>query len=369
MRIALVCYDLSRDGGSERVALNLYQELKKYMEVSLVSLFCSNPDSHLLKRAGGNCHRLKNGNGSFAKDFLKTFRALSLLIKEEKTEIVLSVGINASFYVCLLKKTADVRAVICEHSNLSNILYNTRRQMKKRKIALKWCDRFVTLTEADQREYIRQYPKYKAKISYIYNWIDLDDYRRRRPYNKNSHRILTICRLDRVKGIERSIEAAKYLRAKYPDWTWEVYGMGDENYRKDLEKKIQDNVLPNFYLKGYCSDVVSLLEDAALYICTSYFEGLQISLLEAKALHIPIISFDCKKGPSEIIEDGVNGELIPNGDIPSLVASLDKMMQSQEQREAYSLHAHSNIDKFSKESILKKWMELLDQVKRMSIKE
>lgn len=360
MNVLLICYDLSRGGGLERVAVNLYREFQKHMGVRLVSLFCEHEDNVFFQSIENEIDVLTRRKGSFARDFLPTIRKLRSIQRKRQTAIIVSVGVNCSLYACLLKCFGHVKAIVCEHSNLFNYLYCTKRQMLKRKAILPLCDKLVTLTEADREEYAKTYPKFRRKFQSIYNWIDIDPRAEHSQYDIRSKKIVTVCRLDRVKGIERGIEAFQKISAQYPDWSWEVYGDGDETYLQELRELVEQRQVKNFLFKGYCSDVSAAYQGAALYACTSFFEGLPLSLLEAKSWRVPIVSFDCKTGPGEIIEDGVNGFLAPDSDIDAFAGRMERLMGDADLRKRFSDMSYSNMDKFRKSEIMKRWMQLFE---------
>ena len=355
MRVMLVCYDYSRCGGCERVAHNLYKELSSKLDIYIVSLYkskevCSLDDEfvkYLLCR-----------NGSFLKDAISLFRQLVRLIKLFSVDIIVSVGVNASFYVTIASRLLGLKSVICEHSNISNNLYNTRKQMIKRGLVIPLCTRFVTLTESDKDEYEKRYPRYKSKFTSIYNWIDINSEQINHHYNILSHKIITICRIDRVKSIERSITIFKKIQKYASDWTWEIYGEGDEQYLNELTTMVDKEGLSNFYFRGFIKEPNNVYKEAAIYACTSLYEGLPVSLLEAKSWHIPIISFDCKTGPSEIIMNNINGYLIDEGNVDEFACLLKKLIIDDYLRMEFSRHSYENIEKFSKDHITNKWVEL-----------
>ena len=96
---------------------------------------------------------------------------------------------------------------------------------------------------------------------------------------------------------------------------------------------------------------------------TSYYEGLPMVLLEAKANSLPIVSFDCYTGPSEIIRNDVDGYLIKNDDINEMIEKINLLIYDSEKRQKFSKNSRGNINKFKKEKIIKKWKELFEEIK------
>ncbi len=93
---------------------------------------------------------------------------------------------------------------------------------------------------------------------------------------------------------------------------------------------------------------------------TSYFEGLPLVLLEAQQYKLPIVSFNCPTGPSEIIRDNVNGFLIENYNVNLMVEKLSLLIENEELRKSFSDNALLDIDKFSRSRIIKQWLNLIE---------
>ena len=93
---------------------------------------------------------------------------------------------------------------------------------------------------------------------------------------------------------------------------------------------------------------------------TSRYEGLPMVLLEAKVKKLPLVSFDIDSGPSDIIEDGVSGYLVPPFDTDAMAERICELIEHPELRQKFSDHAWDNIDKFRKEAVVQKWVELID---------
>ena len=103
-------------------------------------------------------------------------------------------------------------------------------------------------------------------------------------------------------------------------------------------------------------------KNAAIYVMTSLQEGLPMVLLEAKSNTLPLISFDIQTGPGEIICDGVNGYLIPAYDIKAMAEKICELIEDEKKRLKFSTNAQLDIEKFSKEVIIKKWEDVINKI-------
>lgn len=96
-------------------------------------------------------------------------------------------------------------------------------------------------------------------------------------------------------------------------------------------------------LKGRSSDYSEIYGTASLFVLSSDFEGMPNTLLEAMAVGLPCISTDCPTGPSDIIESGKNGILVPTGDKGKLVQAMETLIRQNEQRDNLGAAAKQTI--------------------------
>ena len=101
---------------------------------------------------------------------------------------------------------------------------------------------------------------------------------------------------------------------------------------------------------------------AAMYVMTSRFEGLPMTLLETKPYKLPLVSFNCKTGPSELIEDGVNGYLVEEGDLEGLAKRIEELIVIPDIRYKFSEEAQYKLERFDYNSIINKWKELMTNI-------
>ena len=154
------------------------------------------------------------------------------------------------------------------------------------------------------------------------------------------------------------MEVAKKILPTHQDWQWHVYGAGE--MRQMLEEKIEEYRLEDqLILKGNVDHAYRYYSDYAFLVLPSYREGLPLVLLEALELGLPMVSFDIETGPNEIIEDGKNGYLIPPYDLEQMGQRMTELMEDASRRKAFSTY-EGNKDKFSKNTILKQWIRLIE---------
>ena len=100
-------------------------------------------------------------------------------------------------------------------------------------------------------------------------------------------------------------------------------------------------------------------EKASIYLMTSRFEGLPMTLIEAQSFGLPIISYDIKTGPKDIVNNGEDGYLIENDNQNEFVNKFLELSQDREKIYKFSQKAYENSKRFKLDNIIKKWKEIL----------
>lgn len=85
-------------------------------------------------------------------------------------------------------------------------------------------------------------------------------------------------------------------------------------------------------------------------------------MIEAMACGLPVVSFDFKCGPKDIIKDGQNGILVRNGDIQGLADAMIRLMKDSDLRGKMSAEARKVVDRYSEDTVMKKWTDLFENL-------
>jgi len=127
------------------------------------------------------------------------------------------------------------------------------------------------------------------------------------------YRLISMGRLDRDKNFKCLIEAfAEVLNESEDSEDYELYILGEGYERTNLENLISNlNLNKQVFMPGFVSSPAQLLNSSHLFVFSSVREGFGNVLVEALSCGLPVISTDCKSGPSEILLDGKIGALVP----------------------------------------------------------
>ncbi|GLB50005.1 hypothetical protein Y10_23730 [Neptunitalea sp. Y10] len=153
---------------------------------------------------------------------------------------------------------------------------------------------------------------------------------------------------------------ATYERSRLPKHQIALVILGEGEDRENLESLISAlNLTNKVLLLGYKSNVEAYLKYANFLVLSSKLEGFPNVILESLSLGTPVVSFDCVSGPSEMITDKENGLLVANQNFGALRKALDDFSTDKELYNHCKTHAQQNLTKFSTDTIMRKWLEIL----------
>ena len=180
------------------------------------------------------------------------------------------------------------------------------------------------------------------------------------------NRVVTIGRYAYQKGYDLLLQAwAELSRIRElengEEWTLDIYGQGDQtDYRQLMtELGIDSN---KCHLNGPVEDVVKAYQESSIFVLSSRFEGFGMVLIEAMACGLPVVSFDCPAGPDEIITDGVDGLLVPFGDVHALAEKLMTLMSDENLRKRLGQQARQTARRYEMTTIADQWTALFEKV-------
>lgn len=172
---------------------------------------------------------------------------------------------------------------------------------------------------------------------------------------------LAVGRLDAVKGFDRLVEAFTDIHATMPDWKLRIVGEGAERGRLErliAEKSLEDCVTLTGMMDA--AGVEAEMRRASLFLMSSHSEGLPFVLIEAFSAMLPAVAFDVRVGPGAVIENGVSGYLVPDGDIEGYVRRVCELMGDTEKRHKMAENALERSCFYSKENVARIWDGVLE---------
>ncbi len=158
------------------------------------------------------------------------------------------------------------------------------------------------------------------------------------------------------------ILAFKEVVKKYPSAVLTFYGDGSDKNR--LVNLVNDSGLQkNVVFAGKVTGVLEKLSHHHIFALTSDYEGIPNALMEAMAIGMPVISTDCRPGGARLlIDNGVNGVIVPVNNPHLLADQIEIMFGSSDLCCKYGINARKSIKRLMPESIIKLWIEFFNQL-------
>lgn len=261
--------------------------------------------------------------------------------------------IRSNIAMLMAAKGLPVKTVFCERNN--PVRPDMPDNIMKIRNRITWrCKAAVFQTE-DQRDY---YSWLQCPTVVIPNPLKVG---LPEPFEGQRRKeIVNFCRLNKQKNIPLMIEAFQLLQREHPDYTLRIYGRGEEKdnlIALTKEKRLENAV----FFEDFAPDVHERIRDAAMYVCSSDFEGLSNSMLEAMAIGLPCVCTDCKGGGARMmIRDHENGILTPIGDVNALYNGMKEIVEAPELARRISAEAAKVREELSIERIADQWEAMID---------
>lgn len=351
MKICFFIYNISNAGGSERVTTIIANELKKRgYDISILSICGTKPFYEINDNISVEIMYKDKNNVNSKRKYFQILKRAYKFHKTNKTDIIIDVFASRSLITIPLKLGLKVKNISWEHFN-----YNAKIGLNPmgRKLACRYSNKIITLTNEDTLLYKKDNKNMKADINYIYN---PNPYEGSVVSNLKNRNIITVGRLNYQKGYDRLLEAWRLIQEK-SDYRLLIIGDGEE--KEELKEKANELKLKNLEFVGITDKVEEYYKNASFYVSSSRFEGLPMCMIEAQSFGLPIVSFNCETGPSEIVKDNVSGYLVENGDYQMLSEKILQLINNKKIIENMSIEAKKESSRFNIDSIIDKWESII----------
>ncbi len=354
-RICFFIGDLNNSGGTERVSSVIASELQRRgYQIHMLSLQCGdNPFFELAE--GIEVNQLFTTPGRGMLRLPQAIVKLRRYLQQHQIDILIDVESMLALYTLPAVMGLKVRHICWEHFNYKVDLGKASRRLA-RKLAARFADDVVTLTERDKQLWISN-TTCKANIIAIPNPVTIE-----LPTIINPHKeklFLAVGRLTHQKGFDLLLQAWAQVTNLHPDWRLHIVGDGEdkkmlEQLRRDLNIEASTELLPN------TNNIAEHYQQAAFFVMSSRFEGLPLVLIEAQAYGLPIVSFNCDTGPEEIIRN--SGWIVESYSISDFANSCKDAVNVFNTPEYQTLvnESMNASSMFSMVVIINNWLKLID---------
>lgn len=362
------------NGGAERVAANLCDELSKKYKVILVTYTSptENDYSCRVERIVIDEKKVRLFKYHYVVRKLKRIK--------KKYHITHSISFcSKANYLNVMSKIND-KTIISIRSYLK---YSEVDQQYYRlnKVVGKYCDKEVVVSQQLIDEQILEYKASEDKIKVIHNFIDKEKINKflkeKNDISLSKNTIINVGRLSNQKGQKYLIEAFSKVVRKVSDVELIILGKGE--LEKELTEEIKKfHLEKNVILLGYKSNSYIYMKKASCFVLSSFFEGMPNVVLEAMYLGLPVIATDCISGVREILapKTDINyrnknmtkeeyGILVPimnkEKAVNYLADAIVEMLQDKKLNDYYRKQSRKRIKDFSKEKKMREWLNIVKE--------
>ena len=181
------------------------------------------------------------------------------------------------------------------------------------------------------------------------------------PVARDPKLVVMVARLDQQKQVDHAIDAFAQVLRQVPDARLEIYGRGV--LAGQLKARIKRlGIGGQVSLAGFTQNPALAYRRATVSVLTSKYEGFGLVLVESFQCGCPVVSYDLRYGPSDIVTDGVNGFLVPPGDINALASAIVTVLQQPQLAAAMSRAALVAAGRFSEQALVARWSALFNQL-------
>lgn len=378
MNIYIIDEAIDKMGGVERIMNTLANNFSKNNQVHIISLFktCKTEffkyDKEVNIKYIFDTTKSKEYKNKILAKLNNIIRHLivrvrlkeySKIIQSDDAVIIGRVRV-AWKYVELFKKSKKV--IVRDAIHIMSCKWYEKIMMKWK--FPKYINKFIVSSDESKRTYEKFFNN-SIKIVKIYNPLGIEASNK---YSLDNKVVLAVGRSDSQKAYEVLIKSFKLVTEKISDWRLKIVGevKNDEKILLLIKKlELEDNII----LVNPTQNIVKELSKAGLYVMTSRYEGYANSLVEAVACGVPSITFNWLMGAEEIVENNVNGIVVPlqdrikyfygkdsNDDIKNLADTIVKLINNSTLRLRMSQSSEKIVESRQTQYIVNKWYELID---------
>lgn len=342
-----------RKGGAERVFVNLadYFQREGY-EVIMVTQYQVEEEYDLpvgVERIISDIEEEKVSRSRLL-NFFRRLHKLHVIWRNRKPNLVLSCVGKNNFMTIVSSMGTKTKAVVSVVGEAGEE-YPTKI-MRMLANLLFPCAAGIILQTERSRDFFRKRVGQRAII--LPNSLN-PAFIRPRFEGEREKEIVSVGRMDENKNHEMQLRAFAALRPEFSDYTLTIYGDGIlRTFLEELAREL--GIADRVRLPGVVPDVASRIERASLFLLTSYSEGVSNALIEALALGLPVIATDVPSGGTEeLLEDGVNGLIIPAGDQKALESAMERMLSDSAYADRLGMEAVKIQGRLSPERVNALW--------------
>ncbi|MBJ7882715.1 glycosyltransferase [Gelidibacter salicanalis] len=276
-------------------------------------------------------------------------RRVSKITRNEQIDLLIGFITSANIIATIAAKLNNIPCLISERNNpLSNSI--PKFWLILRKHVYPMANHLIVQTKNVKQIYV---PLVKSRdISILPNPLSSELSLLRNETHPRENIILSVGRLTNDKQHHKLINAFHTLEPE----GWKVMIIGAGPKKESLIELIKSHDLGDkIEILSHIKDIHNYYNKASLFVFTSKSEGFPNALLEAMHFSLPCISTDCDFGPSDLINDGVNGFLVPVDDQNLLTSKMSELIYEEKLRTQFSEKARETSEQYTSKKVTAQW--------------
>lgn len=266
------------------------------------------------------------------------WRRLARLFRQEHFDVVHTHDDRPLLYAMPAAWWAGVPRRIHTHHH-GRLAHVGRRQQFLLRLASRFAEHFVCVSHDSARYMIEQGVSTK-RVRTLWNGIDLTRFAYQGPCDGGP--IVTVARLSPEKDIANLLRAAQHVLANRPQARFEI--AGDGPCRAELARLAQElNLAGRVVFHGEVRDIPALLARASLFVLPSQSEGISLTLLEAMARGLPVVTTQVGGNP-EVVDAGVTGLLVPAGNPAALADAIGTILADPARGRQFGMEGRRRVE-------------------------
>ena len=295
--------------------------------------------------------------------FVEKVRAVRRLVRDFKPDVVVAFLPSVAMLGIIATRGTGVPVIACERTDPAGGVELPWFAHVARLFLYPFADRVVAQTRAAADRFEKRLLGL-CRVGVVQNPLpaELETSTLRANPGGSPGLVLAVGRLSNEKGFDRLIETFALGFDDLPDWRLEIWGDGP--LRAELEKAIGLRGLAGrVHLRGRTDKPWEVMSRAQIFALTSEFEGFPNAMLEAMALGVATVAFDCNSGPRDLTDGGRVGVLVPPADVASLARALRALADDPGRRAELGASGMSFVrEAFSEAAVLASWDALFGSV-------
>lgn len=293
---------------------------------------------------------------------IKLKKKLHAALNELKPDIAISMFQNEASFL-QSAKDGSIKVIESHNCRYYRLLRNenfinrfvSRLRFHNEYRIIKKYDAFVTLTQEDKEDWPSS-----EKIHVIPNPLTIE-YEGNAGFN--GKRVIAAGRFDYQKGYDNLVKAWALVERRHPDWELLIIGSHDDTaYVNYIKKLIEELELRRVFLHPATKTIEKEYLQSNMLVLTSNFEGFGLVLTEAMSVGLPLVSFNCKCGPSDIIRDGENGFLVKNKNLEVFAERICRLIEDKNLHARMSAKALEYSKLYEVDTIMAQWTSLFEKL-------